>query len=75
MKLEDHPDPKTRWYHRRIMAYTAAVAGLSFPLLLLAVESADLSPIAWPFYAFVGSIVGLYIGSSAWESIKINTSG
>jgi len=27
--------------------------------------------IAWLFYVFVGSVVGGYVGSSVWETVKI----
>ena len=44
------------------MAWLALVAGLGFPLLLLGTESRELGELAYPFYFFVGSVVGAYIG-------------
>lgn len=57
------------------MSYASMVAGLKFPLLVLVTTDPALAQIAWPFYAFVGSVVAVYMGSSAWESITINRSG
>lgn len=51
-----------RWHNRRRMAWLALAAGLGFPLLLLATESAQLGAVAGPFYVFVGTVVGAYIG-------------
>ena len=44
------------------MAWLALVAGLGFPMLLLGTESRELGELAYPFYIFVGSVVGAYIG-------------
>lgn len=44
------------------MAWLATVGALSFPLLILATESPTLGQIALPFYLFVSSVVGAYIG-------------
>lgn len=44
------------------MAWAALVAGLGFPLLILGTESRELGDLAYPFYIFVGSVVGAYIG-------------
>jgi hypothetical protein len=46
------------------MAWLSLVAGLLFPLLLLGTESRQLGELAYPFYFFVGSVVGAYIGFS-----------
>lgn len=51
-----------RWKNRRRMAWLSLVAGLAFPLLLLGTESSHLGELAYPFYFFVGSVVGAYIG-------------
>ena len=51
-----------RWKNRRRMAWLALVAGLLFPVLLLATESYQLGAVAGPFYIFVGAVVGAYIG-------------
>ena len=75
MDLQEHPDPQIRWLHRRRMAYASILAGLAFPLMLMVTTDPVLAQIAWPFYAFVGSVVAVYTGSSAWESININRSG
>ena len=55
----DHVD---RWRNRRKMAWASLLAGLGFPLLLLATESPQLGAVAGPFYIFVGAVVGAYIG-------------
>lgn len=46
------------------MAWASLAAGLGFPLLILGTESRELGDIAYPFYIFVGSVVGAYIGFS-----------
>jgi hypothetical protein len=51
-----------RWKNRRRMAWLALLAGLTFPVLLLATESDQLGAVAGPFYIFVGAVVGAYIG-------------
>jgi hypothetical protein len=51
-----------RWRNRRKMAWLALIAGLLFPILLLATESNQLGAVAGPFYIFVGAVVGAYIG-------------
>lgn len=44
------------------MAWIALLAGLVFPVLLLATQSDQLGAVAGPFYIFVGAVVGSYIG-------------
>ena len=44
------------------MAWTALVAGLSFPLLVLWTDSDQLGAVAAPFYVFVTGVVASYIG-------------
>ena len=51
-----------RWRNRRRMAWLSLVAGLAFPLLLLATESSQLGAVASSFYLFVSAVVGAYIG-------------
>jgi len=51
-----------RWKNRRRMAWLAMLAGLAFPLLILASESPTLGTIAMPFYIFVSAVVGSYMG-------------
>jgi hypothetical protein len=51
-----------RWKNRRRMAWLSMLAGLVFPLLILATESPTLGTIAMPFYIFVSAVVGSYIG-------------
>jgi hypothetical protein len=51
-----------RWKNRRKMAWISMIAGLLFPLLLLATDSPQLGAIAGPFYIFIGAVVGAYIG-------------
>lgn len=51
-----------RWKNRRRMAWLSMLAGLCFPLLILTTDSPELGQVAVPFYLFVTSIVGAYIG-------------
>lgn len=44
------------------MAWLSMLAGLAFPLLILASESPTLGTIAMPFYIFVSAVVGSYMG-------------
>lgn len=53
-----------RWKNRRRMAWASLLAGLAYPLLLLATESSQLGAVAGPFYIFVGAVVSAYIGFS-----------
>lgn len=55
-------DAGYRWKNRRRMAWLALIAGLAFPVLLLATDSQQLGAVAMPFYTFVGLVVGAYIG-------------
>lgn len=48
-----------RWKNRRRMAWLSLLAGLLFPVVAV---FSDASAIAGPFYLFVGSVVGAYIG-------------
>jgi len=49
------------------MAWLSMLAGLAFPLLILATESATLGQIALPFYTFIGMVVAAYIGFATWD--------
>jgi len=53
---------KDRWKNRRAMAWVSLMAGLLFPLLILATDSDQLGPLAGPFYIFISAVVGAYIG-------------
>jgi uncharacterized membrane protein YgaE (UPF0421/DUF939 family) len=39
------------------------IAGLLFPLLLLATDSPQLGAIAGPFYIFIGAVVGVIVSA------------
>jgi len=56
-----------RWRNRRKMAWLSMLAGLFFPLLILATESPTLGQIALPFYGFVGAVVAAYIGFATYD--------
>ncbi len=60
---------KDRWKNRRRMAWLSLLAGLAFPLLLLYTDSAQLGAVAGAFYAFVGLVVGAYIGFSTYDDV------
>jgi hypothetical protein len=49
------------------MAWISMLAGIGFPLLLLATDSPQLGAIAGPFYIFIGAVVGAYYGFSSWD--------
>ena len=51
-----------RWKNRRRMAWSALIAGMLFPLLVLFTDSDQLSGIAASLYVFLAAIVGAYIG-------------
>jgi uncharacterized membrane protein len=51
-----------RWKNRRRMAWLALVGGMAFPAIILITDSTQLGAIAWPFYTFVGAVVGAYVG-------------
>lgn len=76
---EPKPDPeretfierRDRWKHRRRMAYTCLVAGLVFPLFMLAAGADRLTAVAHAFYFFVGAVVGSYIGFATWDDRSI----
>lgn len=72
MSEEQHPDPIVRWTNRRRMAWAAVSGGLLYPLLLLVTQDEILASLAWPYFAFVGSIAGAYVGTAAWETISIS---
>ena len=52
------------------MAWTALIAGLLFPLLLLWSQSDQLGAVAGAFYVFVSAVVGAYIGFASWDDIE-----
>lgn len=56
-----------RWRNRRKMAWISLLAGLAYPLLVLFTESTELGAIAVPFYIFVSSVVGAYIGFATMD--------
>jgi hypothetical protein len=43
------------------------VAGVGYPLLVLGTNSRELGEIAVPFYMFIASVVGAYIGFATWD--------
>lgn len=66
-----------RWKWRRRIALASLGAGLVYPILAGAAAmlepevSATLGELAWPLYVFLGANLGAYIGTAAWEDIKI----
>lgn len=74
-EIHDHPDPAQRWLHRRIQAYVLTGGLIAYPIAVAAMESAVLADVAWPVMTIMGSIVALYHGASAWESLAISRSG
>lgn len=66
-KPETAEQRKRRWANTRRMAWLAMIAGCLFPVLLVISENPELGKIAWPFYVFMGSVVGVYVGFSTAE--------
>jgi len=58
---------KDRWKNRRKMAWFSMIAGLLYPLLILASESPTLGQVALPFYGFVTGVVMAYIASATYD--------
>jgi hypothetical protein len=52
------------------MAWLSMIAGLLFPLLILASESPTLGQIALPFYGFIGAVVASYFGFATWDDMS-----
>lgn len=52
----------SRWTVRRRMAWLSLIAALLFPLLVTLKGAEHLAEIAMPFYMFVSTVVGSYIG-------------
>lgn len=48
------------------------VAGVGYPLLVLGTSSRELGEIAVPFYMFIASVVGTYVGFATWDDVKMN---
>ncbi len=61
---------KDRWKNRRRMAWLSMIAGLLFPLLILASESPTLGQIALPFYGFIGAVLASYFGFATWDDMS-----
>jgi hypothetical protein len=59
-----------RWKNRRKMAWLSMIAGLLFPLLILASESPTLGQIALPFYGFIGAVLASYFGFATWDDMS-----
>lgn len=56
-----------RWRHTRHMAWIAILSGCLFPGLAVFTDSSQLGQIAMPFYLFVASVVGVFVGFSTAE--------
>lgn len=56
-----------RWKNRRKMAWICVLSGCLYPILVLFTKSQELSAIAWPYYTFVGSVAGAYIGFATFD--------
>lgn len=59
-----------RWKNRRKMAWLSMIAGLLFPLLILASESPTLGTIALPFYGFISAVLASYFGFATYEDVN-----
>jgi hypothetical protein len=49
------------------MAWLSMLAGLLFPLLILATESPTLGTIALPFYGFISAVLASYFGFATYD--------
>lgn len=63
------------WKNRRRMAWVSIISGIMFPLLLLFTNSEQLGAISAPFYLFVGTVVGAYIGFATMDDKSSRESG
>lgn len=71
-QIHDHPNPKQRWFHRRIQSYVCLLGLLTYPALFLLADSQHLAAVAWPVMLTLGGIVAAYHGFSTWETTKIS---
>ncbi len=55
------------WRNRRLMAWSATVGSLLFPVLVLLTDSEQLGDVAVPFYTWAGLVVTSYTVSATWE--------
>lgn len=75
---DEHPDPKVRWYHRRIMAYSALAGIVAFGVaaLVLAVSGfaerlATVEAILITVIVSLVGVVGAYMGGTIWSNLKL----
>jgi hypothetical protein len=69
--MTEHPDPITKWKNMRRMAWLCVWSGVLYPVSLYFVDDGkSISDVAIPFYLFVGSVVGAYMGFSTWGDKK-----
>jgi hypothetical protein len=61
-EIDPHPNPADRWKNRRRMAWIAMSCGCVYPIFALLTGSPHVAEIAWPFYSFIGLVVGAYVG-------------
>jgi hypothetical protein len=67
---EPSQNPKTKWKNRRWMAWAAMVSGLTFPFVAAQLMSeAQLDKVIWPFFSFIGMVVGAYVGATSIADI------
>lgn len=67
---DNNQNPKLKWRNRRWMAWACLVSALVFPFLgalVLSEEKYDLA--MWPFFSFVGMVVGAYVGATSIADI------
>ena len=67
-KPETVEQKERRWKNTRKMAWIAMIASCLFPGLLVYTNNQHLVDIAMPFYGFMASVVGVYVGFSTYEN-------
>lgn len=66
-----------RWRWRRRIALVSLAGGMGWPVFALVLAfihpgvDGVVESVSWPFYIFVGANIGAYIGTAAWENIRV----
>jgi len=59
---EEHPDPSTKWFHMRIMAYTGMITGIIITCAVI--YNGLLGEVITSLFMFWGTVIGGYMGFS-----------
>ena len=75
--LESEQVSERRWRWRRRIALVSLVGGMLWPVMALSLAfvhpdvDSVVDTVSWPFYMFVGANIGAYIGTAAWENVRV----